>query len=259
MGAVYFLVALFSCIIGSITGMGGGVIIKPVFDIFGTFDAQSIGVLSSFTVLSMATISAARNFFKKTELSLSVAVLVALGSVLGGTLGQHLLTQATAGLENHVVIVTQNAVLAAVILLVFLYMKAKETLPSFELRNAVLIFLVGMMLGVLSSFLGIGGGPINVAAFIFFFSYDTKTAALSSLITILFAQGAKLFIIGTNLGFSSFDLSALPFMISGAVLGALIGGKFSARLGNHLVDKLFNAVQLLVLALCLVNIYRYRV
>ncbi len=255
---IYFLVALFSSVIGSITGMGGGVIIKPVFDTFGIFDAQSIGVLSSFTVLSMALVSALRNLARKTAIPVKTAVLVAIGSIVGGYIGQSLLNLATNDMPNNRVIVTQNILLAIIIFIVFIYMKIKTSLPSFQTRNSVLVLVVGLFLGVVSSFLGIGGGPINVAAFIFFFSYDTKTAAISSLVTIVFAQTSKLLSVGYDVGFADFDLSPLPFMVAGAVLGALIGSKISEKLSNQLVDTCFNAVQLLVLGLCVVNIVRYQ-
>ena len=40
----------------------------------------------------------------------------------------------------------------------------------------------------MSSFLGIGGGPINLVVLFYFFSMETKTAAQNSLYIILFSQ-----------------------------------------------------------------------
>ena len=59
---IYFLVALFATSLGSISGMGGGVIIKPFLDAFGQFDAATIGVLSSVTVLTMALVAVGKQF-----------------------------------------------------------------------------------------------------------------------------------------------------------------------------------------------------
>ncbi|MCD8330303.1 MAG: sulfite exporter TauE/SafE family protein, partial [Lachnospiraceae bacterium] len=42
--------------------------------------------------------------------------------------------------------------------------------------------------GFLGAFLGIGGGPFNVAALTYFFSMDMKTAAQNSLYIIVFSQ-----------------------------------------------------------------------
>ena len=47
---IYFLVALLSTICGSIDGLGGGVIIKPVLDFLGDYNIETIGVLSACTI-----------------------------------------------------------------------------------------------------------------------------------------------------------------------------------------------------------------
>ncbi len=50
LGLLYFFIALICTFAGAITGMGGGVVIKPVLDLMGDFDSASIGALSSITV-----------------------------------------------------------------------------------------------------------------------------------------------------------------------------------------------------------------
>ncbi len=94
-------------------------------------------------------------------------------------------------------------------------MKNKSRIPSRELRGVVVSLLVGVFLGICSSFLGIGGGPINVALIIYLFSFDTKTATVCSLVTILFAQISKLTTVALTTGFGVFDLSIAPVMIVG--------------------------------------------
>ena len=70
MAAVYFLIALFATTAGAMTGMGGGVIIKPLLDLLGGYDTATIGVLSSLTVLIMSLVSVAKQMLKKTEIVL---------------------------------------------------------------------------------------------------------------------------------------------------------------------------------------------
>ncbi|HBG5346526.1 TPA: hypothetical protein KQG29_003979 [Clostridioides difficile] len=60
MNVILFSIAIFATIIGAITGIGGGVIIKPVLDLIWVFDITTISVLSSFTVLLMSIVSAYR-------------------------------------------------------------------------------------------------------------------------------------------------------------------------------------------------------
>lgn len=252
----YFLIAIGATTVGSLTGMGGGVIIKPVLDVLGTYDAAAIGVLSSITVFSMSSVSIGKQITSKTPIPYKIAVPLAVGSVAGGQLGQGMLSALTAGLPNARVTAVQNVILGLLILLVYWYMRHKQNIPSGHFDRLFPALLVGIFLGVCSSFLGIGGGPINVALIILLFSYDTKTAAVCSLITILFAQISKLWAVAVGTGFSAYDLSMAPAMVAGAVAGGFIGAALSKKFPERAVERAFNGVQLLVLGICVFNIVR---
>jgi len=84
--SVYFFIAFGATLIGSIAGMGGGVIIKPMMDLIGHYDILTISVISSMTVLSMAivaTIKQVKNGFKITD----TIIFITAGAVIGGVLG----------------------------------------------------------------------------------------------------------------------------------------------------------------------------
>lgn len=253
---LYFLIAIGATTAGALTGMGGGVIIKPVLDVLGSYDAAAIGVLSSITVFSMAVVSIGKQILARTPIPYKIAVPLAVGSVAGGQLGQRMLTALTAGLPNPQVTAVQNVALGLLILLVYWYMRHKQSIPSRHFDRPFPALLAGVFLGVCSSFLGIGGGPINVALIILLFSYDTKTAAVCSLITILFAQISKLCSVAMGTGFSAYDLSMAPAMVIGAVAGGSIGAALNKKLPVKTVERAFNGVQLLVLGICVFNIIR---
>lgn len=254
---LYFLIALGATTAGSLTGMGGGVIIKPLLDAMGDFDVATIGVLSGITVFSMALVSIVKQISGGARLNLKIALPLAIGSVVGGTLGQSLFDWAATGLsQSSMVTALQNGILSLLIVAVFIYMRNKSKNPGFHLTGMLPSAGVGLILGVISSFLGIGGGPINVALIIIVFSFETKTAALCSIVAILFSQTAKLGAILLTTGFGGFDLRLLPPMVVGAILGGFLGANFSKKLSQKAVETCFNAIQLLVLALCIVNIAR---
>ena len=52
---IFILVSFFASVIGSICGIGGGVIIKPVLDAFGLYSVSTISFMSGCIVLSMTT------------------------------------------------------------------------------------------------------------------------------------------------------------------------------------------------------------
>ena len=84
---IYFLIAIGATTVGSLTGMGGGVIIKPLMDVLHGFDVQTIGVLSSLTVFSMSVVSIGKQMLAKTKIPFGTAIPLALGSVVGGLVG----------------------------------------------------------------------------------------------------------------------------------------------------------------------------
>ena len=119
---LYFLIAIGATTVGSLTGMGGGVIIKPLMDVLHHFDVETIGVLSSITVFSMSVVSIGKQILAKAEIPYKIAVPLALGSVLGGYIGQEMLRAIVEALQAQgIVTVIQNAMLAILILLVYFY------------------------------------------------------------------------------------------------------------------------------------------
>lgn len=252
---VYFLIAIGATTAGSMTGMGGGVIIKPLLDLLHDFDVQTIGVLSAITVFSMSVVSIGKQILQKTKIHYETAIPLALGSVVGGLMGQWALTAMISALQlNQLVTVVQNALLSLLILAVYLYMRNKSKIKGLTLKGVPASVLVGVFLGICASFLGIGGGPINVALIVYIFSYDTKTASVCSMLTILFAQISKLITITFTTGFAIYDLSLLPAMVVGAIAGGFIGASLNKKCSDATVDKAFNGVQLLVLAISIFNI-----
>lgn len=255
--ALYFFIALLCTFAGAITGMGGGVIIKPVLDIMGHFDSASIGALSSITVLCMSATTFLRKIVKKnekTDTKLSKLLLLGVSSAGGGILGQYLFDLLTASADVPTVKIIQNAILLTLIVLIFFYMLFRDKITPLRLKHFAFYLLVGLVLGILSSFLGIGGGPMNVAVLMLLFGMEIKEATFSSIVTILFAQVAKVCTIFATGGFGGYNLSMLPYMAIAGVLGGILGGLVAKKLSNKFTAVAFNLMQIAVMVICVVNI-----
>lgn len=253
---IYFIIVILATTLGSMTGMGGGIIIKPVLDLLGHTDAASISMLSSITVLVMAAVSLWRQRRSADKPERTIALPFALGAVLGGSLGSLGLNALLADAASSGVTVVQNIVLAVLVAATFLYMLNKGRIQSRRLKGVIPSAAAGLILGAISSFLGIGGGPINVVLIIYLFSLTTKTAALCSLLSILLSQASKLLLTLFLGGFAGYDLSMLPIMLAAAIAGGLLGGTLNKRMDEKATDRLFNMVQILVFCLCMTNIWR---
>ncbi|MFI3162999.1 MAG: sulfite exporter TauE/SafE family protein [Bacillota bacterium] len=252
---IYFAIAISATTVGALTGMGGGVIIKPVLDMIGGYDVATIGILSCVTVFAMSVSSIVRKVMQKSKFPVKLALYLSVGSMLGGLLGQNLLDHAIEAMGSGVkVTILQNVLLAILILGVFIYMLKKENVPDYDLEGMIPSVLCGVFLGTVSSFLGIGGGPINVAILIFLFPVDTKDATICSIITIFFAQISKILTVAFTTGFAIYDLSMLPAMVIGGVVGGLIGASLNKKVSIQKVELWFNIVQIVVLLISVYNI-----
>ena len=113
--------------------------------------------------------------------------------------------------------------------------------------------MIGLALGLLSSFLGIGGGPINLVVLFFVFSMDTKTAAENSLYIILFSQAANFAQSLITRTVPEFSAGMLCLMVGGGIGGGICGRHVNQRLSSRAVDKLFVGLMLLIIFINLYN------
>lgn len=250
---ICFLIAIIATTIGASSGIGGGVIIKPVLESFNMFDLKTVTLLSSITIFSMAVVSLIKQIKMKDPINFKTTVTIALGSTLGGVLGEKLLKfMLSLSSNSKGVSILQSLMLIFLLAVVYVYINHKDKLKEFKVKSLILIFVVGLILGALASFLGIGGGPINVAIFALLFSMNTKDAARNSIILIFFSQGAKILSIALTTGFSSYNLKVMPYMIVGGVLGGYLGYKLNKSVSDKFITRLFNIVLIFII---LVNIY----
>lgn len=82
----------------------------------------------------------------------------------------------------------QAAVLFFLTFATIAYTINRAKIKSKKVSNPVICCLIGMVLGTMSAFLGIGGGPINLVVLYYFFSMETKAAAQNSLYIIMISQ-----------------------------------------------------------------------
>lgn len=245
MAVLYFCVALLATLLGAMTGLGGGVIIKPALDAIGPYGADTVSVLSAATVFSMSVVSLLRQIRMGFRME-RYMYMAAAGSVLGGWLGKAAFGRVSGALSPDVLMIVQSAILGGVLCLVLCKDRFRLERP---LGSPAVFLAVGAGLGMLAVFLGIGGGPINVAALCILLGLSSRDAAVVSVLVIFFSQGSKLVLTGLSPGFGAYDLSMLRFMIPAAVLGGFLGAGLNRRLSAGTVDRIFRAAMWGVIAL----------
>jgi len=254
-----FLVTLFACLLGTICGMGGGIIIKPVLDACGVMSGVAVTFLSGVTVIGMTCWNLGKTLLKKEAvIDAKHTPLLAVSAAAGGLLGKILFNK-VAGLfaVRDTASGIQAAVLFLATLATLLYTLKKDSLPSKHVDSPWASLLIGFVLGVFGAFLGIGGGPFNVAVLFFFFSMASKRAAQNSLFIILFSQLASTLKTVFSGNIPTFN----PWILAGMIVVGILGNELGRRLNRTLDDK--KAIRWMVFGMALImainiyNVFKY--
>lgn len=246
-----FLICFLSTGMGRVSGAGGGVLIKPALDVSSAFSIPATSLLSSFSVWSMTACTLVRLRKNPISVQWNRTIPLSAGAALGGSLGHLLFAKAIQQFPHmEQVGQIQNACLLILMFLIAfsLYRNWKYSKPF----GLLFCILLGILLGTLSAFLGIGGGPLNVAALTLFLSMQPKEAALHSLLIIFFAQTINLipYVFESNLPVQPL---LLPIAGTAGILGATCGEWVSNRLPAKRVRQLFTLILLFVGILALIN------
>ncbi|MFC0234454.1 sulfite exporter TauE/SafE family protein [Vagococcus entomophilus] len=254
-GILYFIVIVLANSVGAVSGMGGGVLIKPIFDLIGAHSVATISFYSATAVFTMSLVSTGRQLSSGRKLNWQIVSWVSVGAIIGGVLGNELFEWLLRLVQNESnVQLIQISLTIVTLLFAFFYTKYDWT--NYRLNDVKSFFFCGLVLGCLASSLGIGGGPINVSLLMLLFSFPIKEATVYSICTIFFSQFSKLVTIAFTTGFGRYDLKMLGYIIPAAILGGVVGAKLSKVLSTEKVTVIFQLVILVVLAINLYNGYK---
>ncbi len=105
-------------------------------------------------------------------------------------------------------------------------------------------FLLGLVAGILSGLIGIGGGIIIVPALIFIFGFSQHQAQGTTLALLVPPIG--ILAAWTYYKHGYVNLPVAAFVCAGFVLGGLAGAKLATTLSNTLLEKIFGAALLAI-------------
>ena len=236
---IFLAVSFGASVVGAICGIGGGVLIKPLLDALGVFSVAAISFLSGCTVLSMScysVIKAKRS--RESRVDMRTGTPLAVGAAIGGVAGKMMFQYLSGLFPNKDKV---GAVQAACLLV--------TSLPA--------CVAIGLALGICSSFLGIGGGPINLVVLFYFFSMDTKTAAQNSLYIILFSQMTSLLNTLATRTVPEFCLDSLALMVGGGILGGMAGRMVNKKMDGDMVNRLFVGLMVAIMLICAYNMIQF--
>ena len=138
-----------------------------------------------------------------------------------------------------------------------LYTLRKDRITSLRIASPVASLLIGLALGMLGAFLGIVGGPFNVAALCFFFSMPTKRATQNSLFIVLFSQLTSTLKTVLFDGVPVFQVTVLLGMVLLGIAGSELGRRINKKINNRQATLCLEGAMVLIIGISVFNIVKF--
>jgi len=224
-------------LLGSIIGLGGGIIIVPVLTFFG-FSPALAASNSIFAVFSNA-IASSISYAKQRRIEYSIGLKLGLLSIPGTIVGAFVSSEITPSIFK---------ILFALILIsasIYIFSKRKIEQKNYNLSKQIMILAIGasFFAGIISGLFGIGGGIIFVPLMVVAMGLSMKNAAPTSQFILLFASASAL-ATHTILGHPDFYQALL--LAIGAFVGGLVGARLSLEIKENSLKILISIVMIAV-------------
>lgn len=161
-------------------GVGGGIIIVPLLVAFAGLDQKRAAATSLLAILPTA-VAGSVTYIAHGEVDYAAAALIAVGAIVGAIIGTALL--------RRIPVTALRWIFVAMLLVVAVRMFLEEPLRSdprpLTLALALGYVLLGLVMGVASGLLGVGGGVIAVPALVAVFGVSDLVAKGTSLLVMI--------------------------------------------------------------------------
>lgn len=235
-------------LIAGLFGVGGGVLLVPVLVLVLGRD-QHVAHATSLVAVTLAATAGAVRFGFEGAIAWPGAAAMGLGAVIGAQGGAALMTRVPAARLRQIF-----AALLVLLAVRFLVSGAGPTgvddaVPRLDVLLMSLHFLAGVVGGIVSALLGVGGGVINVPALTLLFGYGQHVAEGTSLAVIAPAALAGA-ISHSRDGYTDWRLGLL--LGTSAVVGAVAGASVALGLDALVLTRMFGSL-LAVMAILVVR------
>jgi uncharacterized protein len=235
----FVFIGLIAGILGSMIGVGGGIIISPALTFLGLSPPQ-VASTSLFAV-SSTSISSTIAYAKSKKIQYMLGIKMALLSIPGAIIGSYFSTSIDPGYFK---------VLLAIILVgtgIYLFYKRSiingKSLSFESIWIKILFYSSTFVAGIISSLFGIGGGVIFVPLMIMIIGLTMYLAAPTSQFILM---------ITSLVGLTTHIILGNPQYLPAILLS--IGSFAGAQLGSRLSSKLSEQKLRLILGITFIGI-----
>jgi uncharacterized protein len=226
-------------ILGSMIGLGGGIIVVPVLTFLG-FPPTVAASNSLFAALSNATASTI-SYSKQKRIEYYLGLKLGLLSIPGTVLGAIISTDVAPDIFK---ILFGFVLIASA---AYIFLRKKIETKEKTISKQMIVFAIGasFFAGIISSFFGIGGGIIFVPLMVVGMGMAMKKAAPTSQMILLFASLSGV-IVHSLLGHPDFLQAGM--LSVGSFIGGLVGARLSIDIKERYLQILVTVVILIAAA-----------
>jgi len=219
-----FLIGLIGGLLSGILGIGGGIVFVPLLTYLTKEDFKINTGISSLAIVFVASASAVSYIVNGIEISTYVLYLI-IGAVIGGYLGSRI--------SKFITSKNLQRMFSVLLLFAAYRMYFGTNFSSRFEENILLYIIIGILSGMGSGLLGIGGGIIRIPLLIFFGGIGNLAAQGVSLITAIPSSVAAVIPKLRNREFIKRGIIIGIFGIIGSIIGSNIAFALPQKTLNY--------------------------
>ncbi|SFD89507.1 hypothetical protein SAMN05216238_105183 [Lentibacillus persicus] len=229
---------------GTVVGAGGGFIFVPALLIFFNME-PAIAAGSGLVIVLINALSGVTGYARQKRINYKAGLQIGIGAVPGSLAGVWLLTfQSSESTAFYWIFATALLSLGIFLFLKNMTSKNKGDMPAAYNQNAEKARLstkwflpLGFFLGILSSYLGIGGGWVLVPILIYIFRFAAHNAAATSIFSLCLYTTTGAFLQSL---YGHVDWPTVLWGGLGTIIGAYLGVSLSKKVSSNVVIQMLS-------------------
>jgi uncharacterized membrane protein YfcA len=241
-------------VLSGIFGIGGGFLMTPILIFLGIPATYAVSNVAN-NILGISVSGATTHWYKKT-LDYKMGMMIVIGGLIGSVIGIEIFKYLSEiGNINTIIALAYIYLLAIIGTIIFVEgvrelsdLKKKVVVKKklhthywihglpFRMRfsksklyeSALTPIILGFLVGIFASFMGIGGAFLMVPAMIYLIGMPTKLIPGTSLFVTIFITAFV--VVGHALQFKSIDIYLVSFLLFGSIIGLHLGLKVAEKL-----------------------------
>jgi len=244
---ILFLVGFVGGFLGSMLGLGGGIIVVPALNILG-FNIKTAVAISIFSTIAVWS-SASEKYIRSNMVDFKISVFLGSATTLGAILGSRSLVY----LPEKVIILIFVPFAILIIYSNLVGYRSGHSRSVITFKRLLFSYIFMVLSGFASAIMGIGAGIFKVFAMdrILNMPYKVSTATSVFLIGITTSSSALYYLKSL-----SFDPSYASFVSFGSLIGGFLGSRVMIRLPERVLRFIFSFVVSLLVIILLIKTFK---